>query len=165
MPEPQQGSAGEQGDASFDKPGQGAQPLEQPVATPQESDSPPPQYSVPPSPQYSVPQPLPEHVPQPAVEVPGVSTTRRSTEERKALLTQQVQWAIARGGRIQSQSDFQAVVVYGKPVNHVLHAILTIFTCLLWGLVWAILAGTGGEKREMYTIDDYGNVQVHGVFS
>jgi hypothetical protein len=25
-------------------------------------------------------------------------------------------------------------------VNHVLHAILTIFTCFLWGIVWVILA-------------------------
>src|SRR5689334_2867505 len=69
-----------------------------------------------------------------------VSTSRRSADERKVILAQQLQTAAARGLRIESQSDFQAVLVEGKPVNHVLHAILTIFTCLLWGIVWAIIA-------------------------
>jgi hypothetical protein len=88
-----------------------------------------------------------------------VSTTKRSPEERKAMLAQQVQQAVSRGLRVESQSDFQAILVQGKPVNHTLHAILTIFTCLLWGIVWAVVAATGGEKREMIVIDEFGNVQ------
>lgn len=88
-----------------------------------------------------------------------VSTTRRSPEERKAMLAQQVQQAVGRGLRVESQSDFQAVLVQGKPVNHTLHAILTVFTCLLWGIVWAVIAGTGGESREMIVVDEFGNVQ------
>lgn len=87
-----------------------------------------------------------------------VSTTRRTDDERKVLLAQQLQTAAARGLRIESQSEFQAVLVEGKPVNHVLHAILTIFTCLLWGIVWAIIAATGGEKRQMVVVDEFGNV-------
>jgi hypothetical protein len=87
-----------------------------------------------------------------------ISATRRSDDERKVILAQQLQTAAARGLRIESQSDFQAVLVEGKAVNHVLHAILTIFTCLLWGIVWAILAGTGGEKRQMVVVDEFGNV-------
>lgn len=88
-----------------------------------------------------------------------VSTIRRSADERKAMLAQQVQQAVGRGLRIESQSDFQAVLIDGKPVNHTLHAILTIFTCLLWGVVWAVIAGTGGEKREMIVADEFGNIQ------
>jgi hypothetical protein len=87
-----------------------------------------------------------------------VSTTRRTADERKVILSQQLQTAAARGLRIESQSDFQAVLVEGKPVNHTLHAILTIFTCLLWGIVWAIIAGTGGESRQMVMVDEFGNV-------
>jgi hypothetical protein len=89
----------------------------------------------------------------------SVSTTRRSADERKAMLAQQVQQAVGRGLRVESQSDFQAVLIEGKPVNHTLHAILTVFTCLLWGIVWAVIAGTGGEKREMIVVDEFGNVQ------
>ncbi len=51
-------------------------------------------------------------------------------------------------------------MVLGKPVNHVLHAILTIFTCLLWGIVWLIVGLTGGEKRELLLVDEFGNVHV-----
>lgn len=88
-----------------------------------------------------------------------VSTTRRTADERKVILAQQLQTAAARGLRIESQSDFQAVLVEGQPVNHTLHAILTIFTCLLWGIVWAIIAATGGEKRQMVVVvDEFGNV-------
>jgi hypothetical protein len=87
-----------------------------------------------------------------------ISATRRTDDERKVILAQQLQTAAARGLRIESQSEFQAVFVEGKPVNHVLHAILTIFTCLLWGIVWAIMAATGGEKRQMVVVDEFGNV-------
>lgn len=87
-----------------------------------------------------------------------ISATRRTDDERKIILAQQLQTAAARGLRIESQSDFQAVLVEGKPVNHVLHAILTIFTCLLWGIVWAIIAATGGESRQMVVVDEFGNV-------
>ncbi len=91
--------------------------------------------------------------------VTQVSTTRRSADERKVILARQLQAAAARGLRIESQSDFQAVLVEGQPVNHTLHAILTIFTCLLWGIVWAVIAATGGEKRQMVVVDEFGNVQ------
>jgi hypothetical protein len=75
------------------------------------------------------------------------------------MLAQQLQMAAARGLRIESQSEFQAVMVEGRPVNHTLHAILTIFTCLIWGIVWAVIAGTGGETRYMIFVDEFGNVQ------
>jgi hypothetical protein len=76
------------------------------------------------------------------------------------MLAHQIQGASARGMRVESQSDFQAVLVKGQPVNHVLHAIITIFSCGLWGIVWIALAVTGGEKREMAVVDEFGNVQL-----
>lgn len=88
-----------------------------------------------------------------------INTTRRADVERKAILAQQLQGAAARGLRIESQSEFQAILIKGQPVNNTLHAILTIFTCLLWGIVWAVIAATGGEKREMIVVDEFGNVQ------
>jgi hypothetical protein len=88
-----------------------------------------------------------------------INTHRRTDVERKAILAQQLQGAAARGLRIESQSEFQAILVKGQPINNTLHAILTIFTCLLWGIVWAVIAATGGEKREMIVVDEFGNVQ------
>jgi hypothetical protein len=89
-----------------------------------------------------------------------MSAQQKTLEERKAILAQQIQQAVARGGRIETQSDTMAVVVYGKPVNHVLHFLIGLFTFFLWWIVWIILAASGGEKREMITIDEFGNVLV-----
>ena len=96
----------------------------------------------------------------PAAKGLGVSTVKRTGDERKALLAQQIQGAVARGLRVESQSEFQAVLIEGQAVNHVLHAIITVVTCGLWGIVWIILAVTGGEKREMIVVDEFGNVQL-----
>ena len=90
----------------------------------------------------------------------SVSTTKKSAEERKAIMAQQIQMVIAQGGRIESQSEYQAVIVTGKPLNNTLHAILTFFTCLIWGIVWLILYLTGGEKRQIVAVDEYGNATV-----
>jgi hypothetical protein len=86
------------------------------------------------------------------------NTTMRSPEERRAIFSQQMQQAAMRQLRVESATDYSAVLVQGRPVNHVLHAILTIFTCALWGIVWLIVSLTGGEKRYQLIVDEFGNV-------
>lgn len=66
---------------------------------------------------------------------------------RSDLLEQQVRAAVAAGGRVESRTDTSAVIVTGKPVNHVLHLLLTVVTCGIWSTVWLVLAIVGGEKR------------------
>jgi len=88
----------------------------------------------------------------------GEAGERRTPEERKALLATQLQQAVFRGRRIETQADFQATLIEGKPVNHILHLILTLVTCLVWGVVWIALAIFGGEKRELVQVDEWGNV-------
>lgn len=66
--------------------------------------------------------------------------------------------AVASGGRVESQTAFQAVIVYGQQVNNVLHAILSIFSCGLWVLIWLILLASGGETRRIIQIDPYGEM-------
>jgi hypothetical protein len=102
----------------------------------------------------------PESMPPPPAAPlgPAISTTQRTPEERRAILAQQLQQAATRQLRVESSTEYQAVLVEGKPINHTLHAILTIFTCLIWGIVWAILAATGGEKRHQLIVDEFGNV-------
>jgi hypothetical protein len=93
-----------------------------------------------------------------AVPSTTVNFAQRSAEERRAILAYQLQQAALRQLRVESSTEYQAVLVEGKPVNHTLHAILTIFTCLMWGIVWAILAGSGGERRHQLIVDEFGNV-------
>jgi hypothetical protein len=88
---------------------------------------------------------------------------RKTSEERKELLARTVSGQVASGARVESQSDFQAVVVRGKSVNHVLHLILTLVTLGFWGIVWIAMAIFGGEKRSMVTVDEYGNAAVQKV--
>lgn len=85
-------------------------------------------------------------------------TEKKTLDERKAILAQQIQMAVARGGRIQSQSDSIVVIMHGKPVNHMLHLFITLITSGIWLIGWIIVAMKGGEKREMITVDEFGNV-------
>jgi hypothetical protein len=80
-----------------------------------------------------------------------------SDEMRSAVLDRAIVMCASRGGRVEYRSPFQAIIVYGKPVNHILHAILSIVTCI-WLIVWLIVAQSGGERREVLDVDPYGNL-------
>jgi hypothetical protein len=84
-------------------------------------------------------------------------------EQRYAVLMQKVHAEIGHGARVQSQDWTSAVLVYGKPVNHVLHAILTVFLLGLWLFVWIPVAILGGERREQVIVDEWGRVLVRKV--
>ena len=55
---------------------------------------------------------------------------------------------LTQGWQIESRTELSAVLVKGKPVNHVLHLLLSLVTVGLWIPVWIILAIAGGEKRK-----------------
>ncbi|MFI1247898.1 hypothetical protein ACH4TY_14485 [Streptomyces anulatus] len=65
---------------------------------------------------------------------------------------------IASGWRVESRSGSQVVLVRGQPVNHVLHAFLTVFSCLVWGVVWAVVALVNRVERVALTVDAQGRV-------
>jgi hypothetical protein len=94
----------------------------------------------------------------PVLAVPEtVLGAKKSPDERKAILARQISVMVARGRRVESQSDYQAVLVRGHRVHHGLQLFLTIITAGLWGFVWIGLVLLGGEKREMATVDEWGN--------
>ena len=89
-----------------------------------------------------------------------VTVSKKSPEERKELLARAVANEIRQGWRIESQTDYQAVIVRGQRPNHMLHLILTLVTLGLWGLVWIAVVALGGEKRGVIDIDPYGNTNI-----
>ena len=89
-----------------------------------------------------------------------MATERKSSDERQSLLSRQVASLLSQGRRVESQSDYQAVLVQGHRPNHVLHLILTFITLGIWGLVWLALVFLGGEKRELVQVDEWGNSSV-----
>lgn len=89
--------------------------------------------------------------------------TVKTPEQRRQVLAQQVRSLVTQGGRVESQNEFDAVIANGQPINHTLHAIVTFCTCGIWGLVWIVLALTGGVKRSMASVDEYGYVSVQKI--
>jgi hypothetical protein len=81
---------------------------------------------------------------------------------RRAALEAAVADVVARdhGGRVAFQGEATAVVVTGRPVNHLLHLILTLLTGGLWLVVWALVTATGGERSQTLTVDEDGSVRV-----
>lgn len=86
---------------------------------------------------------------------------RITTEERAQALARLVSTQLALGNRrVESQTAVSAVLVRGKPINHLLHLLLCFPTVGIWALVWIGLIVFGGERREMLGVDDYGNANV-----
>lgn len=109
------------------------------------------------------PPPPPPLAPAAPSAVDAIVQTEKTLSERKALLANTLQGQVASGGRIESQGDFQAVVIRGHRTNHLLHFLIGIFTLGVWWIVWFFIAIFGGEKRQMVNVDQFGNVFVQKV--
>lgn len=85
-----------------------------------------------------------------------------SREERQERLARIVSSRSLEGWNVIDRNENQIYAILsrpGKPINHPLHAILTVFTCLVWGIVWAVMAGTQKkEQRVRLSIDTHGNL-------
>ena len=79
------------------------------------------------------------------------------------MLTETIAIRVSQGRRIESQSDYQAVLASGKNVNHILHLLLSFFTLGMWAVIWLLMILTGGVKRELVQVDEDGYVTVSKV--
>lgn len=104
------------------------------------------------------PPPPPAAPPRAATPPSAPGGTMKTEAERKRMLAQAIQTEVVQGARVESHQDFQAVLISGKPVNHLLHAVIALLTCGVWLLVWLGLGIIGGETRVLIVIDEYGNV-------
>ncbi|MCX2934053.1 hypothetical protein ORI20_27680 [Mycobacterium sp. CVI_P3] len=82
-----------------------------------------------------------------------------SDSDRSAVLNAAVAYEVTTYRcRVESQTPFQAVLVYGNDPNHVVWALLSIFTCGLLVIGWIIAAATQRETRRTLSVDPYGQV-------
>jgi len=95
-----------------------------------------------------------------------------SSQQRNAILDQQLMAMAGQGGRIISRADGWAVVAKGRPVNHVLHLLISLLTCTWWVPVWLLMTAFGGERQTTVSVDEYGGVssqksplQVHRIIA
>lgn len=94
-----------------------------------------------------------------------VSNKEISHDERLESLSRVVsQWTLG-GWNVVDKNERSVYAVMSlpgkqKPVNHVLHLLLSLATFGIWAIVWVIMIITHknvGEKRVRLSIDAYGN--------
>lgn len=86
-----------------------------------------------------------------------------SEKERAELLDRALMTMASQGKRIETRLPTSAVVVTGKPVNNVLHLLLSIFLCGFWVPIWLLLGAFTGERRETVSVDEYGQLHAQKV--
>ena len=99
--------------------------------------------------------------PAPAASREGV--TRKSSDERKEALGRAIHTQVAQGARVESQGDYQGILVTGHRPNHMLHLVLTIVTLGLWVFVWLGIIAFSGEKRMSASVDEWGNTNLQNL--
>lgn len=105
----------------------------------------------------SQPSPQGSSAEQPAVPS-AAPLARMDPEMRRAKLALAVQQEVVAGGRVESQTEFTAIVRYGKPINNVLHLLLALVTFGFWIIVWLLVAiiSASQKKTVMLSVDEYG---------
>ena len=89
-----------------------------------------------------------------------VPTTRISDDERRAALARRLAVLAPDGWQVESESEFQAVVVRVKRPNHILHLVLSVITLGLWLPVWLVLALKKKERgRMVLAVNEAGEVR------
>ncbi len=74
------------------------------------------------------------------------------------ILDAQVARYVQAGWAVESRSETMAVLKSGDRPNHVLHLLITIFTCGFWAFVWFLLAVTSRQHRMALTVAPDGTV-------
>jgi hypothetical protein len=91
-----------------------------------------------------------------------MSSGKIDLEDRQKRLSRAISSKTMQGWNVvdRNEAECQAVLMLpGKRVNHVLHFLVTIFTCLIYAIVWIIiLVNQKKEKRVRITIDVYGQM-------
>ncbi len=102
----------------------------------------------------------------PVILAPGadaLSQVEKTDEERRILLLGALDGQVADGARVESRSEFQAVVVRGRRTNHLLHFLISLVTIGIWCSVWILITIAGGEKRTTIDVNRFGNVFLQPV--
>ncbi len=77
---------------------------------------------------------------------------------RHALARAVADQVASNGASIVSDGPIGVVLAYQRPVSHGFHAVMTVITAGLWGVVWFALALRQHEDRLRFDIDPWGNV-------
>lgn len=79
--------------------------------------------------------------------------------ERRSALDARIARELASGAMLESQAGYNAVLIKGKKVNHILHLILSLITAGLWLIVWLVLVITNKRQRIVLFANEEGVVE------
>jgi hypothetical protein len=83
-------------------------------------------------------------------------------DEKLQTFSKMISTQVMQGFTVYDRNDKNLVAVLGKPggkVNHLLHCVISIFSCGFWIIVWAYLIfSKAKEQRLRISIDNNGNV-------
>lgn len=81
-------------------------------------------------------------------------------QERKAKLAQAVAAQVRNGWRVDSQTDYQAIMGKGKRTSHGVHIFLSLVTLGFWIPVWLVVWFSNRDLHRIVDIDPYGHLNV-----
>ena len=85
-----------------------------------------------------------------------------SNEERKLRLARVLAVEANNGWKVESQTEYTAVLYYGKggKINHILHLLLSLITFGIWLVVWISIGLMNQRKTKVIAIDEDGQIIV-----
>lgn len=86
--------------------------------------------------------------------------------KRRQILDHNIREYFVQGYQLETRGEFDAVIFKVNKANHVLHGLITLFTCLIWGIVWIIVAAcTKAPERHSIWVDEYGESHIRRLKS
>ncbi|PSR57575.1 hypothetical protein C8259_34405 [Nocardia nova] len=80
-------------------------------------------------------------------------------EQCQAILAEAIAFEVRnRGAAALGGGPYMVTLEYGRPPNHILHLLISFFTCGLWLPVWLLLAMTSHTSRRILRVDEYGQL-------
>jgi hypothetical protein len=90
--------------------------------------------------------------------------SRHAPPTRRDILEHELQILSAERWRVESKSEFDAIVYREKRPNHLLHAVLTLLTMYIWAVVWIAQTRSSRQKHELeyrhVTVDEGQRVSI-----
>lgn len=89
---------------------------------------------------------------------PGAFQARPPPGERRALLTSAIRTETRAGWRLESRTDFRAVLIRRRTGSPRLNIVLAVITLGLWLPIWGLLVLLREERELVITVDEWGFV-------
>jgi len=82
---------------------------------------------------------------------------KASENEKANKLALAISTEVSKGWRVESQSQIQAILVKGKPINNTLHIVFSVITLGGWLLIYVPILLVNRRQTKIIRVDEFGN--------